>query len=194
MAMDPETAKAIAELSGRFSLLGALVGALVGGLIAGVVNYVVARQNRATQVNLAEQERATRLALDRAQARRGRREREVQGTLELIKMRVGTLYGPLYDATRAQDLVALEALERGAWRTTHMLHESAWLAVDGFSKTHPLAIYMAAEWSWLQRAKEYSAGTAPYTAYEAAYQDVLRALIAVYEEGERRIDVAGDAT
>ena len=70
-------------LAGGFTLLGVFV--------AGAINYLVAWQNRATQVALAEQDRVTKLALAREEARRVRRERQVLGALDIIKTRVGTL-------------------------------------------------------------------------------------------------------
>jgi hypothetical protein len=173
-------------LAGGFTLLGVFV--------AGAINYLVAWQNRATQVALAEQDRVTKLALAREEARRVRRERQVQAALDNITVRAGTVYMELHEATDEHDMATVEDLERGARRTAHVIQESAWLAAEGFSREHPLALYMAAERRMLQRAKEYSEGVITYSAYDEEYQRVLKAIATIYQAAERYIDDVTDAT
>lgn len=141
--MDAETAKTVAILSGGFSLLGALLG----GLIAGVVNYVVARQNRATQVALAEQERGTRVAMAREEARREWRKQQVAGLLTVASQRPG-VYTRIRTHIRTGQTEETSATLRRLVDTMPAT-ESNWAALETSPIGQQVAAYVQADTAFI---------------------------------------------
>jgi len=168
--MDVEMARTVALLSGSLSL----AGALLGGLIAGVVNYVVARQNRATQVALAEQERATKLALAQDAARREWRKQQLTDLLNNANTRIGLYTSAL--------IYRDEGDAEGMMLQIRRLSESAPISALGWIVGHSTPLrtavnaYIAADTAYLQQV--LNEGTEAQDAESEDSRTVYRDLIA----------------
>jgi hypothetical protein len=171
----------VALLTGMFTLLGVALG--------GFINLRIAGQSRAAQLALAEQDRVTKLALASAEARRGRREREVEGTLSLLTQRY-MVYMRMHEAAWRHDQRTFDECVKGDWPATHPLTQSAWLAAEGFPDDHPILTYIQAEHRFFTFAQLTVLDQGSRADMDAALKAVREAMAAVRQAAERRIDGA----
>jgi hypothetical protein len=139
--MDPETAKLVAWIAP----LATVVGAIVGGIGAILAGRVAARENQRGQRLLA-----------RDAHRRSRRERQVDGLLDLVSRR-GRQYQRIHGAALTGDNKTVVTLAEEVGALRH-LESAPWIAARGSGLEAHIAAFLAADMRCLETVGQLKAG------------------------------------